>query len=232
MSDEVQEFFALKQRYQQANALVKYVLLTEKFEQIASSASSLALRKSIRAFIDSENAERQRRSEAYKAERQREREEHLAKRIEVMARWRQGNVQRATARDLIKASAWWLTHSSGNPVRAPRHADRIENLKWGWSIEFGANHFLITKLVEASSPWFVEGFDLVRQGKFLNRKFYIEKVKSVAPNCVANYNCDRYERYEPTGTRLIFGAQAIDIADAANYLVDAAGISRYCVAVG
>lgn len=229
MSDEVEQFFFLKQRYRSANELVRYVLLTENFEKLASSVTSSVLRKSIRGFIDSENAARKRRYDADRKERQRALEEYVAKRLEVMNRWSEGIVQKSTAKDLIKASAWWLTHSSGKPVRAPGHAYRIENLKWGWSIEFGANHFLISTLVQASTPWFIEAFDLVRQGKLLNRKFYIQKVKRAAPDCVANYNYDRYERYEPTGTRLVFGAQAIDLSDAANYLVNAAGIGRFCL---
>jgi hypothetical protein len=229
MSDEVQEFFALKQRYQSANSLVQSFLLDEKFEQLALSASSPALRKSIRAFIDSEKSERARRHKEIREKHRIAREDHVAERMEVMERWRQGIVQRSTARGLIEASAWWLTHSSGEPVRAPRHSERVENLNGGWSIEFGANHFLVSKLVQNSAPWFIEGFDLIRQGELLNKKFYVQKVKSAAPGCVANYNYDRYERYEPSGGRLVFGAQALDIGDAANYLVNTAGISRYCL---
>jgi hypothetical protein len=236
MSDELREFFELKQRYQAANALVRTFLLDEKFEALATNACNPALRKSVRDFIEVERAEQRRRREIWKAEFQREREErdrerqiYVTKRMEVMDRWLMGTVQRSTARTLIEASAWWLTHSSGNPVRAPKHADRIESGKWGWSIEFGANHFLITKFVQESTPCLIEGFDLIRKGEILNRKFFVQRVRSILPTCVANYNYDRYERYEPTYGQLVFGAQAIDQNDAANSLIDMAGIARYCL---
>lgn len=51
-------------------------------------------------------------------------------------------------------------------------------------------------------------------------------MRAILPNCVANYNYDRYERYEPVAGRLVFGAQAIAITDAANALIDMSGINR------
>jgi hypothetical protein len=44
-----------------------------------------------------------------------------------------------TAKRFIRASAWWLTHSSYRPVRAPRHADRVQMSTHGWAVEFGGN---------------------------------------------------------------------------------------------
>lgn len=52
------------------------------------------------------------------------------------------------AKGFIKASAWWLAHSSGMPVKAPKHADRIYKSHHGWAIDFGANTFLVGKAVD------------------------------------------------------------------------------------
>ena len=232
MSDELQKFFSLRSRYQASNILAKSFLLDEQFEQLADETSSPSLKKTIRSFIESEKAERKRRHreamERYRAER----EEYIANRMVVMDRWEQGQVQRSTAKDLIEASAWWLTHSSGNPVRAPRHADRIADLRWGWSIEFGANHFLISKFVRDSAPFLIEGFELAKANQFPNKNYFKKNIKKIASQCVSNYNYDLYDTYQPVRGQLVFGAQAIDVNDVAECILTASGLSRYFMASG
>lgn len=229
MSEELERFFAPRAQYQASeNGLTRYFLLEDHIAQLGQNAKSSSLRRSIGSFVEEERNKRRREHERWSEEQRREKERYVEERLTVMERWSRCEVQRSTAASLVKASAWWLTHASGNPVRAPGHASRIELGKRGWSIEFGANHFLIGRFVQAASRHFIEGFDLVRKGNLLNRLYFLQKLRKDVRGCVANYNYDVYEDYVPSRGQLVFGAQAIDIDDASNYVIDASGLSRYC----
>ena len=56
--------------------------------------------------------------------------------------------EKDTAERFIRASSWWLTHSSYRPVRAPGHAERLYMTPHGWAVDFGGNSFLVGKAIE------------------------------------------------------------------------------------
>lgn len=229
VSEELERFFALKARYQQAkHALVRHFILEEEFVGFEAGLESPKLRRSVRSFIEDERQKRQASNDRYLENYRQEREAYIRERMLVMERWSRGQIQRSTAASLIQASAWWLTHSSGHPVRAPGHASRIRQRTIGWSIEFGANHFLIGKFIEGASECLIAGFDLAGTNKILDTAHLHPKLRAKMRGCVANYNLDTYDDYAPQRGQLVFGAQAIDVDDACNYLITASGLRRYC----
>ena len=56
---------------------------------------------------------------------------------------------RMIARDLVSASAWWLTHPRG-PVRAPKHSSNIDGSGGHWEIDFGANTLNLSYIIKVS----------------------------------------------------------------------------------
>lgn len=63
-------------------------------------------------------------------ERLAEKQKTAIKAIRKKTPWlkREETIPLEVARRFLRATAWWLTHSSGSPVRAPGHADRISLL--------------------------------------------------------------------------------------------------------
>ena len=51
-------------------------------------------------------------------------------------------LKKGAAEKLISKSAYWYVHSSGSPVRAPGHHERIYGGSEAWKIDFGANTFI------------------------------------------------------------------------------------------
>ncbi len=72
-------------------------------------------------------------------------QQSVAEQIRVLRPWliRTETVPLELAKEFVQKTAWWHTHSSGNPVRAPKHSERIYKSIHGWSIDFGANTFLV-----------------------------------------------------------------------------------------
>lgn len=227
MSSDLERFFELRAEYNSANVLVKSVWLDKRFDALEKEVQSPSVKAAIRKFITEEKAAARKRSEEYMAEYRRKRDAQIDKGLALLNQWSLGSIPLSTARGLIRAATWWLTHSSGHPVRAPGHDYRLQRLDWGWSIEFGANHFLVGRALQRSAPILMEGFNLLRDNKFPNEKYFVQHVKAVIPTCVANYNADLYEKYATTRGRLIFGAQAVDVSEAANYIIRASGLGNH-----
>jgi hypothetical protein len=58
-------------------------------------------------------------------------------------------VSEELCKSFVRSSAWWLTHSSGSPVRAAGYANRAyKNSRHGWAVDFGANTFCIAKAIQ------------------------------------------------------------------------------------
>lgn len=227
MPDDLERFFKLRAEYNAVNSLGKAVLLDRRFTALESEIESHSVKIAIRKFIAEEKAAAKKRHEEYMAEYQQKRDTEIEKRLAVLKQWSLGDVSRTAARGLIRASTWWLTHSSGTPVRAPGHDYRMEQKAWGWSIEFGANHFLIGRAIQRAAPILIDGFSLLKVNQIPNEKYFDQKIQAILPSCVGNYNYDGYENYAPTNGRLIFGAQAIDLTDATNYIIRASGLSNH-----
>ena len=162
--------------------------------------------------------------------------EKLAKRHQVIAQrirsvrpWlvRTETVPPDYAKEFVRKSAWWHTHSSGNPVRAPNHAKRIYESHHGWAIDFGANTFLIGKAIERCNNEINKYIDAAAQGDIPDLDELKSKLKMHIRGAVANNDGYEYEGYYPLeGQDMMFGAQSIDINDGVEYVLQKSGVSE------
>jgi hypothetical protein len=127
--------------------------------------------------------------------------------------------------ELVAGSAWWLTHSSGSSVRAPRHADRLEKLYCGWSVEFGANSFAAARALARARDYATKLFEQAAEGKLPTERTIRQHLRAIPSGCVLNVNRDFYEHYPANDLgELVFGAQAIDINDCERILLRITGL--------
>ncbi len=132
------------------------------------------------------------------------------------------------AEGFLRKSCWWLTHSSGSPVRAPGHADRLyRDDRHGWAVAFGANTFLVGKAIERSAKKLKEFLDAAATGGRPSTEELKRNLRSAIAGAVANFDGNEYAGYYPiTGNELTFGAQAIDLNDAVSYLLTKVDVER------
>ncbi|MBJ6749893.1 hypothetical protein [Geomonas anaerohicana] len=129
-------------------------------------------------------------------------------------------VPKELAQAFLRASCWWLTHSSGMPVRAPGHADRIySSTIHGWAVDFGANTFLVGKAIERSGRKIKEFLEAVAVGTILPIATLKNNINFAISSAVTNYEGYEYDYYPISGTELIFGAQSVDLDDACTFLL-------------
>ena len=134
------------------------------------------------------------------------------------------------AEEFIKESTWWLTHSSGNPVRAPGHARNIYKSHHGWTLELGANKFLVGKAIERCRNVINDLFDKNNSKISPTSSNLIKILSHTISGAVANCNNDEYEDFYPiTDGQLIFGATAIDVNDAVTFLIRIAEIATLLI---
>ena len=224
--DEFQQLMTIRQRYSQANALGKAIMrrdLHAEFEKFVSPS----VRKAAMTFLNAETEKARISLEEVQKKNAAERSAHCSRARVRLQAWRLSRIPLSVARAVVSESAWWLTHSSGSPVRAPKHASRIEKRGEAWAIEFGANSFEISTYVSAAASKLLEPLAKIENGGLLNRKSLVKLVRPVPSRCVANYKGDRYEFYAPEGEFLVFGAQALSLDDLARYIVGASGLGRY-----
>jgi hypothetical protein len=129
---------------------------------------------------------------------------------------------REMAKKFIRASAWWLTHSSYRPVRAPGHADRLYMSHHGWAVDFGGNSFLVGKAIERCRTILEQCRDEAAAGQVLSRSNVEARLKKVISGAVANSSGEEYQGYYPiTNDDLLkFGAQGIGVDDGASFMID------------
>lgn len=140
---------------------------------------------------------------------------------------RRETIPKELAQNFVRATAWWLTHSSG-PVRAPRHADRIFlSNRHGWSIAFGANSFLVGKALERSRERIHGFYDRIKAGDIPRRSEVEKSIRAAVAGSVSNHLDEEYQQYPDDGRDLVFGAQSIDLTDAANFIIENSGISEF-----
>jgi hypothetical protein len=130
-------------------------------------------------------------------------------------------VPKPIAQQFVRRSAWWLTHSSGKAVRAPGHAANMYlSDRHGWAINFGANTFLVGKAVERCVDAIREDMDRAGGGRLLSWAQLRERLYLAISGAVANYGNYEYGGFYPiSGDELVFGAQAINVSDAADYIL-------------
>ncbi len=144
--------------------------------------------------------------------------------VKKKAPWiiRTETVPHSIAERFIERSAWWLTHSSGWPVRAPKHANRIYESHHGWAVDFGANSFLVGVATERCKGEVNDYLDLLMSGKIPLLTELKRALQQHISGAVANSNGYEYAGYYPINDgRLVFGAQAIDVSDGADYIIEA-----------
>lgn len=147
--------------------------------------------------------------------------------IRSKAPWinREETIPRHLAESFIRRTAWWHTHSSGKPVRAPKHAERIESSCHGWQVTFGGNSFLVGKAIERCR----NEINNFMEASLITNGSDIEELKNKLVlhirGAVANNDGYEYEGYYPIQQNdMMFGAQSIDIKDAVNFIIEQSGI--------
>lgn len=129
------------------------------------------------------------------------------------------------ARSFIRATAWWLTHFSGSPVRAPGHSGRIYESHHGWAVDFGANTFLVGKAIERCREKINEYLDEATKGRIPLKSEVVASLKRQVSGAVANVDGFEYAGFYPVDNQyMVFGAQSIDVSDAANFMIRESGI--------
>lgn len=135
------------------------------------------------------------------------------------------SVPKELAVELVQESAWWLTHSSGSSVRAPRHSDRLEKQYCGWSVKFGANWFVAGRALALARERAKAVYDLASKGNLPDIGTVKRQMRAIPSQSVMNVNFDFYDRYPENGIgKLVFGAQAIDVNDCERVLMRVTGL--------
>lgn len=122
-----------------------------------------------------------------------------------------GVVPLRVCQNLIINSAYWYTHTSGRPARAPKHHERITYSKYiGGKISFGANTFLIQKAAEQLIQLLENKTDL--NGKLLiDPEVFKKKATDIVSSSVKGMR-GRYSKYPiKEDGHMIFGAQSIHV---------------------
>lgn len=140
--------------------------------------------------------------------------EDLLKRLRELCS-HDGRVPRLIAEELVARSAWWEGHPAG-PVRAPRHAERIDGDERSWFVEFGANSFLVAAAVrdccQRIRQWVREQQALPVSAKSWER--LAGELHVIVRGSIANYRGDTYSGYgRGAQGKLVFGTQAVYVND-------------------
>lgn len=162
-------------------------------------------------------------------ERLAEKQKKLVKEILKKASWlgKEEKIPLDLAENFIRSSAWWLTHSSGLPVRAPRHADRIYESHHGWAVDFGANTFLVGTAIERCRVVINNYIAESKKGRIPLREEIVSELIRQISGAVSNANGYEYSGYYPIDNEeLKFGAQTIELRDAANFMIEQSCIEK------
>jgi len=183
-----------------------------------------AFREARRLADEAEELIRQREQdrEAIKLLEEQKQVAALAKRRESIASARswlqefipQGKVPLELAKRFLRRSVWWHSHSSGKPVRAPSHADRIEGIDGDWKILFGANYFLAGRAINRCSKTLEGYISSVEENLPWTEQDLINKLWLNVRGAVANRNGAEFSGYYPiSGQDMMFGVTSIDVHD-------------------
>ncbi len=161
--------------------------------------------------------------------KKKDKKKQISNRIYSSNSWlkREETIPESLARDFVRASAWWLSHPSG-AVRAPRHALNVyNNAVHGWTVDFGANKFLVGKAIERCKIEINNYIEKIINGEHINIDVLKETLKGHISGSVAHMNNDEYSGFYPiTGSDLKFGSQSIDVNDGVKFLLNKLGINE------
>ena len=162
--------------------------------------------------------ERQLELERQKSVKKAQRSNELRNKIEKLSTHQA--VERSLAEEFIRKSAYWYDHICGYPVKAEKHARRVEGSKTNWIIEFGSNTFLVGKAIcrcQATLLGFLD--QLSHRNQNISIEQLREKLILDVRRSVANFNGDEYDEYSCIEKNYMkFGTQAINIDDFVNLI--------------
>ena len=134
------------------------------------------------------------------------------------------------ARQIVRSAIWWTSHSSGRPVRARGHAERISERDPGRRLELGSNYFAVGKFVQKAKAALWRYFDSLdewgwlsfhQEGELLPWKLD-EELRGDVSSSVEHANGTEYHQY-PVGADgyMRFGTQAVSVSECVRVMLDA-----------
>ncbi|MBV1790802.1 hypothetical protein KQ940_22295, partial [Marinobacterium sp. D7] len=130
------------------------------------------------------------------------------------------------AQFFVSKYAMW-DHPTGRWVSAPKHAERIENGRYGWEIEFGANKFLVGRAIEKCTNYIRDLIYQVEQGHAIESGNINSQLGLIIRSCVANYEGEIFEGYYSVERNLLrFGTQGINIETFKSYIIGTTEIDK------
>ena len=137
---------------------------------------------------------------------------------------------REVAKIFIRHSAWWK-HPKSGWVRAPKHAERVEEGRNGWEITFGANRLFISLAIKRCViviRQFISDRDEGDDYSIVE----LEQILRHQVRCsIGNHNGDIYNSpYNISGNDMLFGTASIDLKDFVGLVISISEIknlSRY-----
>ena len=131
------------------------------------------------------------------------------------------------AKNFVRSTAWWHSHSSGRPVRAQKHADRIYKSSHGWIVEFGANAVLVGKAICRCRTEINKFIEIAASGDIPDINELKSNLMFHIRGAVANHGGNEYDGYYPVdGRDMMFGTQSIDLEDGVNFLIENSGVGE------
>jgi hypothetical protein len=128
--------------------------------------------------------------------------------------------EKEEAKTFVRETTWWLTHSSGHPVRAPGHVRHLYKGYHGWTVPFGANSFLVGKAIARCKSVLNECREEAAAGEIVPRARIEDRLRNAISGSVANVNGEEYGRYPIKDDLLVFGAQAIAVDDGVKLMIN------------
>lgn len=133
-----------------------------------------------------------------------------------------GNVREEVAEELVADSIWWLTHSSGHPVRAPKFAARVERGR----LELGANIFDVAGAIKRCRQAVLNFVAKVEKGQAPSQDELEKTLVAAIRSSVISTTGNAYKSYPAPDGEMVFGAHAISIDDFIKQLYRRVGLVR------
>lgn len=131
-----------------------------------------------------------------------------------------GDVLMEFARDIIRRSVWWLTHSSGSPVNAWGFGDRLVGSQGNWWVSFGSNNFLVGKAISRCLKVINSVVDDTVNGGNATYRDLLDRLSNAIRGSVSNYQGHEYDSYPVNfQNEMVFGAHAIDVDSVINIVL-------------
>jgi hypothetical protein len=187
------------------------------------------------------DAETKRAEERERLERERQRQEQLrlaeeARRVEFALNVQSQRQKLDTvialntasskvARQLVEASAWWLTHRYG-PTRAPNHQYNVYGSGGQWAIDFGANTLDLSMAIDISVQLLRQWLDQKIAGEDVSLTNLSSGLESAVRGSVRHQNGRYYDDYPAWDGYLRFGGTGIHMRSFVRRFLELTGTSE------